>query len=641
MLFRHQLPIAGIVVLLCSYNFIGLIQVSKQLGNHVLNPNYEALTPTFTNKTSGDDDSEHNDEATLTTIVENRSSISLKESHEDCILIKNKVLPSNITHSNDRLIPRVIHLFIPKRCLPPSIVESIIQPWLDVPQHSILFHDFEEISHKLSTHRYDFVRRACYIEQDALVDLARFVYLYDEGGLSFDIDYIPGPGFRNGTIFDAGSSARKGYDNKPIHVVVESDSDGRFVAAEPNNFLIMSSLLLTVGKLYSQFSSLTYHKFRAEVYPSYINNLYFAGKPKSARQVIIIRRPAKNMRLFTTHLHIMLNSSRLPGGEMLRLVSPLPQQLRFSLNQSCAQFLYEKQARNPPSMEALMNLTDHDQIMSCPPGLVPISNQILPNRSYSDSNKLIPPMLHMTAKSKCLTPAYRDNINAWKDTQHSFFLHDDAAVQRLFDEEEWLEFPLLREVLPCVNSGAMKADIWRYLFTWKYGGIYTDMDNSPGLKSLWEGDHSIKPEDDAFFEVERDGFPSQYFFAVSPHHPISYFMLSRAIYGLLCCLKSVQRTALAVSLTGPGACKTGIMNAIGGSGYYNAAVYSGVGNRSVTIVGNKRTARRGVYAWRSNVTGDLELMNMSHYQNVKNPARIKLPNHPCLREVFEKLQKRE
>jgi hypothetical protein len=79
----------------------------------------------------------------------------------------------------------------------------------------------------------------------------------------------------------------------------------------------------------------------------------------------------------------------------------------------------------------------------------------------------------------------------------------------------------------------MIADYWRYLAIWEYGGtpnylknfvattmkltdllltgIYTDMDNAPG--SSFNNGTVIADEYDAFFEVERDGFPSQYFFA--------------------------------------------------------------------------------------------------------------------------------
>ena len=75
------------------------------------------------------------------------------------------------------------------------------------------------------------------------------------------------------------------------------------------------------------------------------------------------------------------------------------------------------------------------------------------------------------SKSHCFTPNFHNNIKLWYFDDHSFFMHDDAAVDRLFDRD-WPEFPaLLKESLSCIHSGAGKADLWRYLLLWEYGGI--------------------------------------------------------------------------------------------------------------------------------------------------------------------------
>lgn len=54
---------------------------------------------------------------------------------------------------------------------------------------------------------------------------------------------------------------------------------------------------------------------------------------------------------------------------------------------------------------------------------------------------------------------------------------------------------------------------------WEYGGIYTDMDNLPGL---FLNETTITPDIDAFFLQEKGGFLSQFFFAVSPKHPLMF-----------------------------------------------------------------------------------------------------------------------
>ena len=80
-------------------------------------------------------------------------------------------------------------------------------------------------------------------------------------------------------------------------------------------------------------------------------------------------------------------------------------------------------------------------------------------------------------------------------------------------------------------SFAQKADIWRYLLIWEYGGIYTDLDNCPG--SGWN-ENVIKPADDAYFLQEIAGkFPSQWFFAASARHPILYFAMWHGLYKLM------------------------------------------------------------------------------------------------------------
>ena len=59
----------------------------------------------------------------------------------------------------------------------------------------------------------------------------------------------------------------------------------------------------------------------------------------------------------------------------------------------------------------------------------------------------------------------------------------------------------------------MKADLWRYLALWEWGGLYTDMDNTPGYQWAIENGTVISDDMDAVFEIEVGGYPSQYFFA--------------------------------------------------------------------------------------------------------------------------------
>jgi mannosyltransferase OCH1-like enzyme len=63
-------------------------------------------------------------------------------------------------------------------------------------------------------------------------------------------------------------------------------------------------------------------------------------------------------------------------------------------------------------------------------------------------------------------------IDQWRFDGYSLYFHDDVAVDRLL-AKYWPEFPQLQLMQQCSISGAAKADIWRLLVLWEYGGIYT------------------------------------------------------------------------------------------------------------------------------------------------------------------------
>jgi hypothetical protein len=158
-------------------------------------------------------------------------------------------------------------------------------------------------------------------------------------------------------------------------------------------------------------------------------------------------------------------------------------------------------------------------------------------------------------------------------------------------------------------------------------------------------------DDDAFFVIEHLGILSQYFFAVSPHHPLMY----------LCILISLQRI-LAMdhvgkqnipAVTGPGALKVAFkyfMKTPPSSlsvqqdddekeqqqrrhdsstkyGRVKAGKYYGVGNRSVTVVGTKDTGLKWVIRGSVENKGiGYQAMGMKHFSTI---AKKKF-NESCL-----------
>ena len=111
---------------------------------------------------------------------------------------------------------------------------------------------------------------------------------------------------------------------------------------------------------------------------------------------------------------------------------------------------------------------------SCPDGLYKINNTHLP-RSITHTGRRIPKVIHLTAKSRCMPLYVLKHLEKWRFEGHSFYFHDDFAVDRLLHEVQHApnnqEFvPNMTKVLSCVTSGATKSDLWRYMVLWHYGG---------------------------------------------------------------------------------------------------------------------------------------------------------------------------
>lgn len=182
-------------------------------------------------------------------------------------------------------------------------------------------------------------------------------------------------------------------------------------------------------------------------------------------------------------------------------------------------------------------------------------NRVIHNESLEVSRtRLIPKILHISMNSRCLPQDLTMIMERWKSKlpTYSIFFHDDDAVQKLI-EEDWPEFPGLHSAIKCVISkGAMLIDVWRLLILWKFGGVYTDIDNWPEDKFT----EDLIPDDvSAFFFPDAFNRPSQWFMALEPHHPIIYDTITLIIQNLYN-LPSIYRPKV-VSVTGPAALKMG------------------------------------------------------------------------------------
>jgi hypothetical protein len=202
-----------------------------------------------------------------------------------------------------------------------------------------------------------------------------------------------------------------------------------------------------------------------------------------------------------------------------------------------------------PNIEELVKFN-----ITCPPGLTPIKNTHFPTSVTHPTGRKIPKIIHMTSRHRCATEAVIHNVDKWRFQNYSLYFHDDQAIEKLFTHPYTRsQFPTLREGLKCVTNGATKADLWRYLVVYIYGGIYTDIDNSPtGFKG-----ETIQAKDDSFFVVEGLGIMSQYFLAASFGHPLMAKMLETGVQRL----KDINNVMVnnPAQTTGPGACKVGFI----------------------------------------------------------------------------------
>lgn len=153
------------------------------------------------------------------------------------------------------------------------------------------------------------------------------------------------------------------------------------------------------------------------------------------------------------------------------------------------------------------------------------SGNVAPKRS-------IPRIIHQTSRTRCVTERVAENTAKWLGYPgYRYFFHDDEAVLRLVEQTEFPEFPQLSSVArKCLVHGTIRADLWRYLVLWVYGGIYVDIDAVP---NKFHPEHSIDLLTDGYFVVEQYHLLSQWFMAVSPKHPIMFYAIQHSLANLI------------------------------------------------------------------------------------------------------------
>ena len=235
-------------------------------------------------------------------------------------------------------------------------------------------------------------------------------------------------------------------------------------------------------------------------------------------------------------------------------------------------------------------LTHDDPSLSCPPPLVPVHDRIASaNRIDASSQihslppRLIPRIMHLSMRSRCCPPDLAKTVSLWQKAlpETDVYFHDDDAIERLLRDDPWPEFPHLLKIYDgCIQvKGAVMVDIWRVLILYRYGGLYSDIDNWP-LPPFTE-EKPIHPDDSAFFFSDAWNRPSQWFMAMAPNHPIAYFSMYEILKRILA-QNEIERIK-PVFTTGPDATKDGYVMFLAGNGESG----SGLFDRKLHLAGNR------------------------------------------------------
>lgn len=100
--------------------------------------------------------------------------------------------------------------------------------------------------------------------------------------------------------------------------------------------------------------------------------------------------------------------------------------------------------------ESLVQLTRVTETPTCPSGMKAVEMISNPEADAAVGRK-IPKIVHMTGKTKCLTGDFFDAAKKWQFQNHSFYFHDDQALEELF-HRDWPMFPQLKNTLLCLNQ---------------------------------------------------------------------------------------------------------------------------------------------------------------------------------------------
>jgi hypothetical protein len=100
--------------------------------------------------------------------------------------------------------------------------------------------------------------------------------------------------------------------------------------------------------------------------------------------------------------------------------------------------------------------------------------KVLSPREKLEYDQEIPKIIWQTMKSNQVPAFMKDYADTWIENNPEY-------EYRFFDDDDMIDFissdfPAYLEAFKKIKYGASKADLWRYLIMYKYGGVYVDLD---------------------------------------------------------------------------------------------------------------------------------------------------------------------
>lgn len=378
---------------------------------------------------------------------------------EKCTGMSDKVLAQTTTHIVGRSIPKVVRFILQSKCIPEEVAETHNQNWKQAKNHTIIYYDQEYVDEYMSQEHKDFPAAAskykCITDNVARMDLVKLMLLWDKGGIAVDFGNIPGPAFKNGDII---SDA----DECIFEVDAEWATNPRFLACRPRHAALYVAITKLLAVALIDFPGFTISIEGRRSYFGYISEFMTGADHGNIKTI----RVQQNGQQFDGHKIVQINTNRTNGELLTSLVVSketmrdlkLRELSKLEQDQCKVKMINNSFEVDIDSLLELVGVGAKENT-TCPEDLTYIGSR------YNDGSILkgrkIPKIVHKTAKSKCFADLYVPAMHTWMFEDHSFFVHDDEAVNKLLNRE-WPEFPLLQQARSCIATGAGMAGAYVY-----------------------------------------------------------------------------------------------------------------------------------------------------------------------------------